>query len=356
MGHRTNYAIRESGIVSLYYSHWGALSIPDDVFWGPRYAEDFIRQTEEADAWLDDVWAEGAVALDKDTRTLAFYGLSELGHPPLADVTLDLMGAVWSGWQVRRVGGLPEVAALVGVDPDSVLAAPVPPRPIAHGDLGANLARNVYGGLISIRLDGGWQDFALEYEPCAVLAVGPELLEWTSLLTPLEALRARHAARPLKPYEGERPALGQVLRDFALVDPVERRLALTLPDARRAAFLREAWPGWACEPLAGGAAEHFRRTGRDVPDDLAPAPPRPSPPPGLTLEDVVSRIAEHLFSTDDRKSENAAWIRRAMSNMASGDGPRWVAPGVLTPVPASKPEHETARAIFDDAVRAIRRH
>jgi hypothetical protein len=355
MGHRTNYVIRESGAIHLFYSHWGALSVPDDIFWGPRYAEEFIRQTEATEEWLDDVWAEGAVALDKDARTVAFYGLSELGHPPLAEVTLELMGAVWAGWQVRQVGGLPEIAALVGVDPDSVLAPPAPLAPIARDDLGTNIAEGFYCGLLSIRVDGRWLDFALEHEACSVLAAGPEVLTWTSRMTTLAELRDLHAARPLKPYEDSRPALGHVLGDFALVDPAEQRLALTLSDPRRAAFLGKVWPGWSCEPLTGGVRELFRRTGRDVPADLEPAPPRPSSPPGLTLEDTVARVAEHLFSSDDRKSENAAWIRRALSNMATGDGPRWVAPGVLTPVPASKPEHDTARAIFEDAVRAIRR-
>ena len=43
MGHRATYAIRESGTIELFYSHWGALSVPVDIFWGPEEAEAFIR-------------------------------------------------------------------------------------------------------------------------------------------------------------------------------------------------------------------------------------------------------------------------------------------------------------------------
>lgn len=44
MGDRANYAIVERGKLSLYYSHWGALTVAEDIFWGPVRTEEFIRK------------------------------------------------------------------------------------------------------------------------------------------------------------------------------------------------------------------------------------------------------------------------------------------------------------------------
>src|SRR5687768_12971723 len=99
MGHRSIYAIRRDGTVELFYSHRGALTVPQDVFWGPAWAEAFIRALEATDEWLDDVWAEGAVALDFDEQRVTFYG-GEL-HDAM-DVLEGLMRIVWGpAWTVR---------------------------------------------------------------------------------------------------------------------------------------------------------------------------------------------------------------------------------------------------------------
>ncbi len=73
MGDRANYAIRENGQVELFYSHWGATTIAEDIFWGPPKTEAFIRGSTPADEWLDDVWAQGGIAFDKDRRSLTYY-------------------------------------------------------------------------------------------------------------------------------------------------------------------------------------------------------------------------------------------------------------------------------------------
>ena len=32
MGARATYAIREAGLVRTFYAHWGAITVPEDVF------------------------------------------------------------------------------------------------------------------------------------------------------------------------------------------------------------------------------------------------------------------------------------------------------------------------------------
>src|SRR5262245_52637415 len=73
MGDRASYAIREEGTVELFYGQFGAVTLLADIFWGPTTCEAMIRAQAPSDRWLDDVFGEAAVALCKDTRTVAFY-------------------------------------------------------------------------------------------------------------------------------------------------------------------------------------------------------------------------------------------------------------------------------------------
>src|SRR5579871_917775 len=98
MGHRANYAIVEAGSVALYYSHWGAKTVPADVFWGPSSTESFIRANSPSDEWMDSTWAEGGIALDKNRRRALFFGDGELlDSPEMWSLFLSLAGRVWQG-------------------------------------------------------------------------------------------------------------------------------------------------------------------------------------------------------------------------------------------------------------------
>jgi hypothetical protein len=65
MGQRANLLIIESGRGTLYYDHWCANRLDDELFWGPEEALHFIRQRDPigADGWLDEVWCEGAAVV-----------------------------------------------------------------------------------------------------------------------------------------------------------------------------------------------------------------------------------------------------------------------------------------------------
>lgn len=104
VGDRANCAIRENGRIELYYSHWGARSIAEDIFWGPARTESFIRANEPTADWLDEVWAEGGVPLDKDNRQLSCFYSQWPDEEDIRRVYESLLGETWqvSGWSVRR--------------------------------------------------------------------------------------------------------------------------------------------------------------------------------------------------------------------------------------------------------------
>lgn len=62
MGHRANYVLIADGQPSIYFSRWGALSIPAVVLSGPEATLAYVHQLTPDDSLLEDTWAEGGYA------------------------------------------------------------------------------------------------------------------------------------------------------------------------------------------------------------------------------------------------------------------------------------------------------
>ena len=131
MGQRANLVVITAGGLELYYSHWHANTLDEDLFWGPEHATKFARlQRSEAEGaeWLDDVWAEGGAVIDHVRRTLLWFGGEDVLHEVLLRrLHLEWMQLQWSPWEVRWAAeGIIELAEFAGVDRSRVVAAPRP--------------------------------------------------------------------------------------------------------------------------------------------------------------------------------------------------------------------------------------
>lgn len=128
MGQRANLVIvRSGGGYDLFYNHWCANTLPLYLFWGPDYAEAFIRTQAQVDesGWLDDIWAEGGAVMDAGRRVLLFYGGEDILYDiPLRKCYLSLLHKVWAGWEIRWAhGGIADLAAYVDHPVEKVIAA-----------------------------------------------------------------------------------------------------------------------------------------------------------------------------------------------------------------------------------------
>ena len=74
MGSRASYVIIKEGSKKYFYHHWGAQSIPEDLFWGSGPSVHFVQSLPETDGLLDNVWCEGAAVLDCDNQKLLLFG------------------------------------------------------------------------------------------------------------------------------------------------------------------------------------------------------------------------------------------------------------------------------------------
>src|SRR5262245_61366966 len=114
MGHRANYVVRDGGRVELYYSHWGALQLLRDVFWGEDIAVPMMRECRGAEHLMDEVWCEGAALVDRDARRLLLFGVEVPGDDRVA--FLELFPLTWPGWSVEyATGGICQIAEAVGL-------------------------------------------------------------------------------------------------------------------------------------------------------------------------------------------------------------------------------------------------
>lgn len=339
MGDRANYAIRENGQVKLYYSHWGAVTVAEDVFWGPARTEAFIRGNEPATEWLDDVWAQGGIALDKDNRLLTYYYCEWPDEEDLRRVYESLLEETWraSAWSVSRAPTWQAFAAAVGVAPDLVTAIPSGPGLITFEQLGQNLEQSFCCALLSVKTDQGCRDHAIDFLLPGLLMNGPPLIGRLPEVADLGQLRSAFLRRR---KDDSAKTLGDWIDEFCAIDVSRRALRISLPEHEKQwlPFLRDAWPGWELQLESGGALEHFAYMGRDVLEDLVPSPKPPAPiPPSRSYEECARLIRDHLDGNEARKAADFSGQIELIQKLNEKDEPVTVAPGFLDRVPTSQP-------------------
>ncbi len=359
MGHRATYAIRENGEVRVFYSHWGALTVPQDILWGPKVAETFILSNHEGGEWLDTTWAEGGVALDKDTRTVAFFGGDELEEDDLKPLVLGLMEYFWGPekWTVRWVDDLRGIAEQVGIAPDLVESSASEVAPIEPSRLGSNLERGICCGLVAIFGEAGWKDVAIDYSLPGTLANGPSVIDTLKKLPDLDGMRRIEKSLDDADAEDDRSPLRSRLEEFAVIHTGFNTLSLCVPDfeADELRFLHGRWPGWTIRRHDGGIAEHFKLTVREVPDDLVPRPEDDQETP-RSFHEKLEIVKEAILGAEARKQATAATVSEVVRTVTSTEGDAMkVAAAALDRAPASPIDAETAERLLRRAVNSINR-
>ena len=362
MGHRATYAIRQNGNVELFYSHWGALTVPEDIFWGPEETESFIRANEPCDEWLDDVWGEGGIGLDKDEKIISWFGGEQLGYPPYRDVLVQLMSALWGerGWTVRAVDNMPDIAEALGVDRAVATAEPLDPWPVDLEDLGSRWEEDQeYFAALVIRREDGVSQLVLDCGSSPFAAAGPQILDHLGRLPSLGSVLEHYHGRPLSDWESEAQRKAPLTNDVSggvLVDTVER--LMLVHDRWRAsdhdlACFQRVWEGWTIR-RAEGLEELFGAVGAQAPTELlqkqwwgGDEEERPEP----TEDDILGTIAECLLG---ERNDPSQFMGQVLSSM-EGEGHEqvWINPHAMVSPPDERPEAASAQAIFGRAVAAL---
>jgi hypothetical protein len=366
MGHRATFAIREDGEIELFYSHWGALSVPRDIFWGPEAAEEYIRANQESDGWLDDVWGEGGVGLNKDERLMSWFGGETLGYGRHRELFQELISALWAeeGWTVRAVEGMPDIAESVGVDRSVALADPVEPWAVQPEELGEqwkDAQTKSYFGLVTLlQEDGTPETMVIDCGISPFLAAGSDVLEHLEQLPRVAEVLEYHETRPPEEWEeeaGRRAPVTNYLNSGAVIDLSGRRITYfgAATSAYDLEYFSDAWGGWTITRHDEGLRGHFRRAGLETPEAfLQPqwwGGDESVEPEELTEDDLLSEIAQTLL---EERSDPVEFMRRVTESLqAENDEEVWVNPDAMVSPPDAKPGDP--EVIFGRALAAMMR-
>lgn len=347
MGHRCNYLIREGDELEIFYSHWGASSVPADIFWGPARAEAFIRGHDHGHL-LDDVWGEGGVALDKDRRRCSWFGGEGL-EGPLLDLFLRLMRALWQreGWTVELVDGMPALAEAVGLDPEP-LRSPLTEPTIWNAVESARRFEGDGSACSVLRRPdpaGGRPDERVgSYPLISMLCSGAALVDELDVLPTLATRRDdRH---------GRGRLVGEI-DSAAWIDPGRRELLvvdnLDVTDEERA-WIAHTWPGWSIRIGEGPLDPVFAASGDPLPEDLRRPDDFASREEGdeaLSEEEALARIARMVLRRE--RPDMAAVIRRILEERGGT-----VNPHALENPQSGVPQSDEAERLLALAVASLR--
>ncbi|USX49347.1 hypothetical protein [Lentzea sp. HUAS12] len=152
---------------------------------GPAYAIEYVRDERPAEAWLDDVWCEGAALIDTVSHVLVLFTWHHDGVGDRARRSTAIKTA-WPGWEVRwAYGGIEDVVAYLGLDRASVRVAhrrefvPLPGSIEYPEDDNCVVTVRHAGGVV--------YGYRLQHVHCEPRWAGPGLLDGLAALTPVRS-------------------------------------------------------------------------------------------------------------------------------------------------------------------------
>jgi hypothetical protein len=274
VGSRANYVILRDRRLDIRYHHWGAASVPQDLFWGPDASLAFIRSLELNETLMDDIWCEGSALVDLDHQALCLWGGDELlSSIPLRRLYPRMLQQTWPGWQVSWAnGGVVDIARRVGIDPAPLLQLGLPDSADAgspHSDESLDRALVAEPSMIiTVRDAEGIRDFRCGWQLSHVALMGPGVVD---------KLRAKPAAGLLP--EGQ-------IRDCLFIDAPSKRVWICWgdPSRWRIGMIIDRWPGWVVAQQFEGLLRHVEFSGRAVESVRMP------------VAEALSRLEKELLS------------------------------------------------------------
>jgi hypothetical protein len=322
MGHLCNYAKREDGKVTLYYSHWGALTVARDFFWGKEAALSFLDAHDPSDEkWVDDVFGEGGAAVDLDGRVLTLSGGEIYG--PARTLLVELASVIWArdGFVVRDVDSIADVAEAVGVDRNEVEAEHL------FGE-----ALDPKNDALTARADAQFRAVVVKDgvarfvgDARSVLELGEARVSLVDELPDLVEAKALWEERAAPEWEKPKRPLAERVHQAIVIDTRARRLEVSDPLIRNGKSRRHfaaKWAGW----------EIIERDPRAMRDALGirelVLPPAIEPP----LDELIAEVEAYLF--DGRRGDLGAWFAEWTKTADPGS---WINPRAVVPTRDGRP-------------------
>lgn len=117
MGQRANYIIQQNGQYRIYYSHWRANRIAEDLYLGEKRFIEYVISCERVAVLMDNLWIEGFVLLDLDSFFLGYWFCEDKEETAVTNYYLEMLGKRWKGWKIQRLTKrMYDVEQLLGIE------------------------------------------------------------------------------------------------------------------------------------------------------------------------------------------------------------------------------------------------
>ncbi|KAB2375403.1 hypothetical protein [Actinomadura montaniterrae] len=333
MGHRANYVVVERGAHRVHYSQFGALSLGADPLMGPEELESYIRSLETREQLTDDVWCEGSLVLDLDTRTLLFWSehCAAGVNLELRRALLRLVGELWPGWTVRWAAREhAEVVAHLGLAPEGLISTREPEDGPAVDEVVASLnegmrmlgvPKNVEDQRREITEHGDPDPYYLDAETILTVRFGDGVVrDFSTMYRIADVLRSGAELVPaLESAPGTSLPRVEHVRSGALIDVQTRTVTAWPVQPLRAEDHAERWPGWQVTWTDLGLPGQVAATGRD-PVAVAQTPAH------------LAREAAALVGASDQVAQVQQGLEEHIAQVR-GEGAEILAQAERAPVP-----------------------
>lgn len=101
MGNRANYILKRGSGLDIFYSHWRAINIAQDLMLGERKFTTLVQQFSKANELLNEPWMEACVLLDFDQKRLTFWETEVLFETSIREEYLNQLKSIWTGWTIK---------------------------------------------------------------------------------------------------------------------------------------------------------------------------------------------------------------------------------------------------------------
>ncbi len=101
MGQRANYIILDKDKKTIHYNHWRANSIATDLYLGEKLFLDFVNECQLNEELMNDVWIEGCVIIDLNTKSLFFWSLELTNDTSVIEYYLKELTKKWGDWKIN---------------------------------------------------------------------------------------------------------------------------------------------------------------------------------------------------------------------------------------------------------------
>ncbi len=101
MGNRANYILKKDKDFDIYYTHWRAINVAQDLALGQKQFIKLVREFDKADELLDEPWIEACVLLDFDSKKLTFWETEMLFETSVREEYINQLEKIWENWSVN---------------------------------------------------------------------------------------------------------------------------------------------------------------------------------------------------------------------------------------------------------------